>query len=115
MELYGWTTISEEPLNPKLTRKVIHAKSMTIARMELQKSAVVPEHSHMNEQISIVEKGALKFLLEGVEQIVRAGEILTIPPHARHSVEALEDSRALDIFSPVREDWIKGADQYLRG
>jgi quercetin dioxygenase-like cupin family protein len=52
--------------------------------------------------------------MEGREQIVRGGEVLTIPPHAPHAVEVLEDSVALDVFSPPREDWIRGDDGYLR-
>ena len=47
--------------------------------------------------------------------VVRAGESLCIPPNVPHSVESLEDSVAVDIFSPVREDWVRGDDAYLRG
>jgi quercetin dioxygenase-like cupin family protein len=39
---------------------------------------------------------------------------LAIPPHAPHEVEALEDTVVLDIFTPAREDWIRGDDAYLR-
>jgi quercetin dioxygenase-like cupin family protein len=46
---------------------------------------------------------------------LRAGEILTIPPHVPHRVVASEDTLALDIFSPIRQDWIDGTDAYLRG
>ena len=46
--------------------------------------------------------------------MLRAGEMLEIPPHVPHSVEALEDSVAVDLFAPVREDWRRGADAYLR-
>ena len=46
---------------------------------------------------------------------MRAGEILCIPPHVPHEVIALEDSVALDIFNPPRQDWIDGDDAYLRG
>jgi len=95
-------------------RKVIHTGNMTIARIRLQKQALVPEHSHVHEQVSMVEKGALKFIIDGGEQIVRAGEALAIAPHVKHSVEALEDSQVTDVFSPSRDDWRSGNDQYLR-
>jgi len=62
----------------------------------------------------MVEQGALKFVLGGKEIVVKAGEVLQIPPHLPHSAEALEDSIAMDLFSPVREDWIRGDDAYLR-
>jgi quercetin dioxygenase-like cupin family protein len=105
MTHYDWNQLAPEQLNPQITRKAIHSGSMTVARLELQKDAVVPEHSHHNEQISMVEKGALKFAIEGRQQVVRGGESLVIPPHVPHAVIALEDTVVMDIFSPSRDDW----------
>ena len=44
-----------------------------------------------------------------------AGEVMEISSNLPHLVEALEDSVAVDLFAPVREDWIRGDDAYLRG
>jgi quercetin dioxygenase-like cupin family protein len=115
MQLYDWNKLEQEQLNPRVARKVIHGANMTIARLEIRKGAVVPAHSHVHEQIATVEKGAMKFLIEGREQIVGAGQSIAIPPHVPHGVEALEDSLVVDVFSPAREDWIRGDDAYLRG
>ena len=114
MSHYDWNQLPAEQLSPKISRKVIHTKSMTIARLEIKKDAVVPEHSHVNEQVSMIETGALLFVMNGSKQVVRAGECLAIPPREPHRVEALEDSVAVDVFSPAREDWIRGDDAYLR-
>ena len=114
MKLYNWNSVESEALNPHLSRKVIHTHALTIARMELRQGGVVPQHSHHNEQVSMVERGALLFTIDGREQIVRAGENLEIPPHAPHKVDVLEDSVVVDVFSPPREDWIRGDDAYLR-
>jgi quercetin dioxygenase-like cupin family protein len=114
MKLYDWNRLEEELLNPRITRKAVHTAKLTIARLRLQKCATVPEHSHPQEQVSMVEQGALKFHIAGGEQIVRAGEALAIAPDEPHSVEALEDTVVLDVFSPAREDWIRGDDAYLR-
>jgi len=114
MELYDWDHLPADQLNPKIRRRMIHSGSMTIARLELQKDAVVPEHSHLHEQVTTVERGALQFTIEGSTRVVRAGESLVIPPHAPHGVVALEDTAVTDIFCPCREDWIKGDDAYLR-
>ncbi len=114
MKLYNWNSVELEPLNARMSRRAIHGDQLTIARLELQKYAVVPEHSHVNEQVSMVERGALKFLFEGREQIVRAGEALLIPANASHAVEALEDTVVVDVFAPPRQDWIRGDDAYLR-
>ena len=115
MKHYSWTEVPEERMNALISRQVIHSETMTVARIRLRKGAVVPLHQHVNEQISTVENGVMRFVVSGEERIVRNGETLTIPPNAPHLVEALEDSQALDVFSPVREDWIRGDDAYLRG
>ena len=101
-------------MNPLLTRQVIHGEHITVARIQLAKGAIVPVHSHVNEQITLLEKGRLRFVISGEERIIQAGEALQIPPNAPHEVEALEDSLAVDLFSPIRADWISGDDAYLR-
>ncbi len=112
---HNWTQIPEEQLNPSVSRQVIHGETITVARIRLRKGAVVPLHNHVNEQISMIEHGRLRFVVDGEERVLGAGETLTIPPNAPHLVEALEDSLATDVFSPIREDWIRGDDAYLRG
>ena len=114
MQMYEWTKIEQEQVNPALARQVIHGETMTVARLFLSKGCFVPEHSHENEQISMLEQGTLRFVVAGQEQVIKSGEVLRIPPHARHSAEALEDSFVIDLFSPRREDWIRGDDAYLR-
>jgi quercetin dioxygenase-like cupin family protein len=114
MQYYSWNLMEEEALNPLLGRKAIHGRHVTVARIRLRKGAVVPMHSHANEQVSMLESGALRFVLSGEERVLHAGDALVIPPDAPHMVEALEDSLAVDLFSPPREDWIRGDDAYLR-
>jgi quercetin dioxygenase-like cupin family protein len=114
MELYNWDEIPEEQLSPTTVRKVLHSAQMTIAKLRIQKDAVVPEHHHINEQVVNVEKGALLFNIGGGQQVVKAGESLVIPPNVPHGVVALEDTVVIDLFTPRREDWIAGDDAYLR-
>lgn len=111
---HRWSEIPSEQMNPLVTRQYITGVNTMLARIGLKKGAVVPQHSHFHEQISHVVEGALLFRLEGEEVTVRSGEILCIPPHVPHEVLALEDSVALDIFNPPRQDWISGDDAYLR-
>jgi quercetin dioxygenase-like cupin family protein len=111
---YRWSDIKSEQMNPLTTRQYVTGTNTMLARIALKKGAVVPEHHHFHEQISHVVEGSIKFLIDGKEVIVRAGDILCIPPHVPHGVVALEDSVALDIFNPPRQDWISGDDSYLR-
>jgi len=101
-------------MNALTTRQYVVGTNTMLARLVLKKGAHVPLHQHMNEQMSHVVEGALNFMIEGTEVTVRAGEVLCIPPHVPHEVVALEDSVALDIFNPQRQDWIDGDDAYLR-
>ncbi len=114
MSHYNWTEIPLETLNPFMTRQVIHTSRLTIAKLVLKKGAIVPLHHHENEQFTLMESGALRFELAGESIVVRGGESICIPPDAPHMVEALEDSLATDVFTPAREDWIRGDDAYLR-
>lgn len=115
MRLYKWDEIEKEQLNPRMARQVIHGQKMTVARIELSKGAVVPEHRHVNEQITLLERGRLRFHIDGREVVLEAGQTLALEPDVPHGVEALEDSAAIDLFSPPRDDWQRGDDAYLRG
>jgi len=114
MDLYDWNSMPAEQLNPKVTRRAVHTENLTIARLLIAKNAVVPEHSHVNEQVATVEKGSLKFQIGGRELVLGAGQSVAIPPNVPHSVVALEDTVVVDIFSPRRDDWLRGDDAYLR-
>ena len=114
MKVHQWSQITQEQLNPLCLRQVIHCANMTLGRLCLSKGCVVPEHSHPNEQFTMLLEGKLKFVFGDRIQELGPGEMLEIPPHAPHSVEALEDSVAIDLFAPRREDWLRGDDAYLR-
>lgn len=114
MQIYRWDQVDKEQVNPFMQRQMIHGQTMTVARINLRKGCSVPEHSHHNEQITMLESGRLRFVLGGKEVMLGAGETLHIPAHLPHSAECLEDAVAVDLFSPPREDWIRGDDAYLR-
>jgi len=115
MPLVNWSQVERVTFSPLIALQVIHAEMLTIARVFLIKGAVVAEHSHPNEQFTTLEKGRLQFIIEGQEYELAPGQSMLIPPDEPHVVRALEDSVAMDLFVPVREDWIRGDDAYLRG
>lgn len=110
-----WKEVELEKLNPLLNRQFVVGEKVMLARILMKKGCVVPLHSHVNEQISYILEGALKFWIDGKEIVVSAGEVLCIPSNMPHKAEALEDTVDLDIFNPPRSDWINKTDQYLRG
>lgn len=113
-EKTSWNKIESEKLNDKISRQMIFGESAMLARILLNRGAIVPRHSHVNEQITWILSGALKLIFDDGERVLRDGEFLLIPPNVPHSAEALEDTVDIDVFAPPREDWIKKTDAYLR-
>lgn len=111
---YRMAEIEPEQMNPLLTRQFVSGEKLMFARIMLLKGCVVPEHSHPNEQIAVILSGALEFVVDGVSQVVRGGEVLVIPANVRHSATALEDTEDWDLFAPPRQDWLDKDDSYLR-
>jgi quercetin dioxygenase-like cupin family protein len=114
MKQHTWDAVPLEVMSEVISRKVISGQKAMVAQVFLKKDAVVPEHHHESEQITYILEGALKFELEGQEVIVRQGEVLHIPSNVPHRAVALEDTLDLDIFSPIRTDWLTKDDAYLR-
>jgi len=115
MSVRRWQDEPVEELTPSIGRQVVHTEAMTIALIHLRSGAVVPRHEHPHEQVATVLEGSLRFVVGGEEQVVAAGESMFVPSGVPHEVEALADSVVLDVFSPVRDDWVRGDDGYLRG
>jgi quercetin dioxygenase-like cupin family protein len=114
MEHYNWDQMEKEVLSPTIARKIVTGEKAMVAQVFLAKGAVVPEHFHESEQITYILEGALQFEIEGKEIVVAKGEVLRIPSNVPHRAVALEDTLDLDIFSPIRHDWLKKDDAYLR-
>src|SRR5216683_8390249 len=112
MEHFSWDSVQLEVMSDLISRKVISGDKAMVAQVFLKKDAVVPEHHHDSEQITYILEGALKFEIQGKEIIVRKGEVLTIPSNVPHRAVALADTVDLDIFSPIRTDWLTNNDAY---
>ena len=105
-----------EVMNPKLRRRVITGEKLTISQIWLDEGIEVPMHRHESEQMVHVISGSMEFTFEDSSKaVVKAGQVLVIPPNLGHSAVALEDTEEWDIFAPRREDWLTGNDHYLRG
>jgi quercetin dioxygenase-like cupin family protein len=113
-----WDAKPKEQLAAGIERRFLHGERAMVAQIYLKKGTVVPKHVHEAEQISYIVEGKLRLQLgEDGSQVfdVPAGEVLIIPSNVPHSAVALDDVYDIDVFSPPREDWIKGQDAYLRG
>jgi quercetin dioxygenase-like cupin family protein len=86
--------------------RTVTGAEATLAAIDLDPGAVVPEHSHMNEQTGILIRGQLTFTIAGETKELRPGATWVIPAHAPHSVEVGPDGASLvELFAPPRADW----------
>ena len=113
---FRWSDLPEERVTDVISRKLITGDGMMLAHVYLKKDALVPQHSHHNEQLTYIISGALHFYIGANrerEVIVREGEVLHIPSHVVHEARALEDTLDVDVFNPPRQDWLDGTDSYF--
>ena len=109
-----WDDVPQEQVNPTLSRRVVSGEREMVAQITLRKGSVVPEHAHESEQITYVLKGALRLTVGGQDFTVRENELLHIPSNVPHAAFAEEDTFELDLFSPIRQDWLNHTDDCLR-
>jgi quercetin dioxygenase-like cupin family protein len=89
-----------------LVGRVVEGERMALVVIELDPDCVVPEHSHENEQLGIVLRGALTLRVGGEERTLGPGETWCIAPNIGHSGHAGPDGAVvIDVFSPPRDDW----------
>jgi quercetin dioxygenase-like cupin family protein len=114
---HRWDEMEREVVTEAIERRIINGDRMMLTHVYLRKGAIVPQHSHENEQFTYILEGALRFWLgeDGQEvRDVRAGEVLHIPSNVLHKAEALEETLDVDVFSPPRQDWLDKTDDYFR-
>jgi quercetin dioxygenase-like cupin family protein len=107
VRLHRWDEIALEKVTEMLSRKIVTGDREMLVQVYLKRGCLVPMHTHQSEQMTYVLQGSLKFLVGGEEITVREGEVLHIPSAVEHQSEALEDTFELDVFSPIRQDWLE--------
>ena len=113
---FRWDDMPRERVTDVIDRRLVTGERIMLAHVYLKKGAIVPKHSHHNEQITYILEGALRFWIgedEAHEVVVNVGEVLHIPSNVVHKAEALEDTLDVDVFSPPRQDWLDGTDSYF--
>jgi quercetin dioxygenase-like cupin family protein len=111
----AWDRIEPVTVIPGFHGRFAHSTTMTFVLWNIDEGAILPEHSHPHEQVVHVYEGALQVTVDGRTNILRAGEVGIIPPHAVHSGRALADCRVMDVFYPQREDYMQaGAPSLLK-
>jgi len=103
----SWQKTNKKVLDPKLTQQVFSTRNIMLVRYVYEPGLNFPEHSHPQEQVTIVEKGTLEFTIDGEVVKLAVGDICAIPPNVPHSTSVgQERAIAISIFTPVKEDVI---------
>ncbi len=97
--------LEEREIIPGFKAVFTHTDHMTLGYWTVDEGAVLPEHSHHNEQISNITAGQFEMTIEGKTKICNAGDAAVIPPHAVHSGKALTPCKIIDAFYPARNDF----------
>ena len=89
-----------------ITARAVDGERLTIAVIDLDPNAVLPEHHHENEQLGFVIAGIITMTIGGEKRAMRAGDTYAIPSHVPHDAQAGPDGCTVtDVFAPVRSDW----------
>lgn len=108
-----WNDITEEKINENINRKMFWGENVMVTRWRLAPNAIVPVHDHVSEQITMVETGSIVLSFPDQELQLRGGDMIVIPSSRPHGVTVgPEGCVAVDIFSPIRKDFIEGTASY---
>lgn len=101
------TDFSRRQIFPGVTINACAAERMMLSLAVLEPNAVVEEHSHPHEQVGIVVEGRATFIIGGEQKTLGPGDMYRIPGNVKHKVIALDQRvKALDIFDPIRDDYL---------
>ena len=103
----NWADIPVEHPAEGIERQLVVGERIMIVRFRFVPFLVTPEHTHMHEQMSLVVSGRVRFFVEGEERIASPGDVLHFPPNCLHGATMMDEEVVLiDIFSPIREDFL---------
>lgn len=89
-----------------IRRTLLAGENLMLCLYDLKKGSVIPKHHHPHEQGGMVISGKMKMTIGGETHVVSAGQAYFMQGDQEHTIEVLEDTVALDAFSPPREDYL---------
>ena len=98
--------IAKKQLTEGIIGKYVHSKTMTVGWVDIKKGSDLSVHQHPHEQITIMLEGKLEMQIGNETVILEPGMIQVIPSNTPHGAIAHTDCVLVDVFNPVREDYI---------
>lgn len=115
MEILCWKQVPEERLSADITRQMFWGQNIMVTKWSLAPNTSLPTHEHESEQVTMVQSGSVTLIFSGDEErTLNAGDMLVIPGFKPHGVRVgPEGCSVMDLFSPIRKDFIQGKATYL--
>ena len=103
----NWATVPVEMLEEGIERQLVVGDDLMLCRLRFAPNVVTAAHDHPHEQITMVERGRVRFTIGREERVAQAGDVLHFPSGCWHGATMLDEEVVLiDIFTPVREDFL---------
>ena len=104
--------VAWEPTGQGIKRKIMAWDDrLMLVKVAFETGGIGELHSHPHTQITQVERGTFEVEISGLKSVLRAGDVFYVPPQAVHGVVCLETGLLIDVFSPLREDFIPAGDE----
>lgn len=87
-------------------KTLVYGRKTLMTEFLLRKGSTLPRHTHPHEQTGYLVKGHIRLSIGTKKCGAQAGDSWCIPGGVEHGVEIIEDSVAIEVFSPVREDYL---------
>ncbi len=114
MQTITWEKLEEEQINEQVTRRMFWGDNVMVCLWKLAPGVEFPVHDHVAEQVTMIQSGAVTLTFADEQVTLNPGEMLVIPPSKPHGVKVgSEGAVAVDLFSPIRRDFIEKTSAYL--
>ena len=87
-------------------KTLVYGQKTSLCEFRLEKGKAIPSHKHPHEQIGYLVSGQMKLIIEDEAFVVEPGDSWSILGDVEHTAECLKDSVVVEVFSPVREDYL---------
>jgi quercetin dioxygenase-like cupin family protein len=99
--------IVEKEIVPGYHARFVHSENVTLAYWNIEEGKVLPKHAHPHEQVLNLIEGRFEVTIEDESKVLEAGSVVVIPSNVMHSGKSLTSCRIIDVFYPIRADYIE--------
>ncbi len=97
-----------ETVDKGIQRQLVNYNSQIMqVKVKFEEGAIGYEHSHFHTQSTYVATGKFEVVIDGKKEVLSAGDGFLVPPNLKHGVKCLEAGMLIDVFSPLREDFLE--------